>query len=110
VVLAVETFAECEDLWRRGRWTVGAPLVEAAACAVLEGDGDVGYTVATVPAALETLARRRAGETLACEPLVGLALAREAGDGQAALTGHWRGRRMSVTLAVPTSIAAAASV
>lgn len=108
LVLAVETFAECEDLWGRGRWTVTAPLVEVAACALLEGDGDVGYGVARAPAALETLARRRAGETLACEPLVGLALAREAGEGQAALTGHWRGRRMGVTLALPTTTGAPA--
>lgn len=102
LVLAVETFAECEDLWARGRWAVRGPLVEAAACALLEGDGNVGYAVAAAPAPLETLARRRAGETLACEPLVGLALARGAGGPQAEVTGHWRGRRMGVTLALPT--------
>lgn len=105
LVLAVETFAECEDLWARGRWAARGPLVEAAACALLEGDGDVGYAVAAVPAPLETLARRRAGETLSCEPLVGLALARAAGESQAQLTGHWRGRRMGVTLALPTAAA-----
>ena len=87
----------------RGRWAVRGPLVEAAACVLLEGDGDVGYAAAAVPAALETLARRRAGETLACEPLIGVALARDAGDRQAAVTGQWRGRRMGVTLALPTT-------
>jgi beta-ketoacyl synthase-like protein len=103
VVLTVETFAECENLWARGRWAVRRPLVEAAACALLDGDGDVRYAAAAVPAPLETLADRRAGETLACGPLVGLALARDAGDERASLTGHWRGRRMGVTLALATA-------
>ena len=58
-------------------------------------------TQTRTPAALETLAARRAGETLACGPLVGLALAREAGASQARLTGRWRGRRTTVTLALP---------
>jgi hypothetical protein len=105
LVLAVETFAECEDLWARGRWAARGPLVEAAACALLEGGGDVGYAIATAAAPLETLAGRRAGQTLACEPLVGLALARDAGQPQARLTGHWRGRRMGVTLALPATTA-----
>ena len=98
VVLAVETFAECETLWARGRWTVRAPLVEAAACVLLEGDGDVSYALATVPAPFETVAGRRAGQTLACEPLIALALAREAGEAQPRVTGQWRGQRMGVTL------------
>ena len=105
VVLAVETFAECETLWARGRWTVQAPLVEAAACALLEGDGEVSYALAAVPAPLETLARRRAGATLACEPLIALALAREAGDAQPRVTGQWRGQRMGVTLELATAAA-----
>jgi hypothetical protein len=108
LVLAVETFAECEDLWARGRWVARGPLVEAAACALLEGGGDVGYAIATVPAPLETLAGRRAGQTLACEPLVGLALARDAGQPRAQLTGHWRGRRVGVTLALPATTVAPA--
>jgi 3-oxoacyl-[acyl-carrier-protein] synthase II len=103
LVLAVETFAECEELWGRGRWLVRQPLVESATCALLEGDGDVGYAVEAVPAPLERLTRRRAGETLACEPLIGLSLAREAGELEARVTGHWRGRRMGVTLALSTT-------
>jgi 3-oxoacyl-[acyl-carrier-protein] synthase II len=110
VVLAVETFAECEDLWARGRWVVRGPLVEAAACALLDGDGDVAYGVATAAATLETLSRRRAGETLACEPLVGLALACEGGAREAALTGQWRGRRTAVTLGLPAMTDAGAYV
>ncbi len=31
IVLAVETFAECADLYRRARWVADRPLVEAAA-------------------------------------------------------------------------------
>jgi hypothetical protein len=101
LVLAVETFAECEDLWARGRWAVKGPLVEAAACALLEGDGDVRYAAGDAPAPLATLAARRAGETLACAPLVGLALAREARETRARLTGQWRGRCNTVTLELP---------
>jgi hypothetical protein len=103
LVLAVETFAECEDLWARGRWAARGPLVEAAACALLEGDGHVGYGPADGPAPLETLAVRRAGEILACVPLVAAALAREAGQPEARLTGEWRGRRAAVTLALPAA-------
>jgi hypothetical protein len=103
LVLAVETFAECEDLWARGRWAARGPLVEAAACALLEGDGHVGYGPADGPAPLETLAVRRAGEILACAPLVAAALAREAGQPEARLTGEWRGRRAAVTLALPAA-------
>jgi hypothetical protein len=96
-----ETVPECEDLWARGRWVAKGPLVEAAASALLDGGGGVGYAPADAPAPLEILAARRAGEMLACGPLVGLALAREAGDAQARLTGRWRGRCSTVTLALP---------
>ena len=95
LVLAVETFAECEDLWARGRWLVRPPLVESAACALLvPGPWRATYAPASTPSPLETLARARAGETLACAPLIALALARAAGGaGPLTLTGEWRGRR-----------------
>jgi len=35
---------------------------------------------------------RRVGETLACGPLLGLALARASGDDPWTVTGRWRGR------------------
>src|SRR5262249_58965156 len=35
VVVAVETFEECTDLYARGRWLTRGPLVEAAAAALL---------------------------------------------------------------------------
>lgn len=98
LVLAVETFEECADLWARGRWTTPRPLVEAAACAVLTGQGqDVAYGPGEA-SALETMAARRAGETLSCAPLVGLALARAAGMSSARVTGHWRGRRAQIAV------------
>ena len=100
LVLAVETFDECEELWSRGRWTTPRPLVEAAACAVLAGDGrELGYGAAVGASTLETLASRRAGETLACAPLVALALARAAGTPRARVTGTWRGRSAQIALA-----------
>jgi 3-oxoacyl-[acyl-carrier-protein] synthase II len=99
LVLAVETFEECADLWARGRWATPRPLVEAAACAVLSGDGD-GLAYGPGDAAtLEALVARRAGETLACAPLVGLALACAAGMPRARVTGRWRGRRAQIALA-----------
>jgi hypothetical protein len=42
----------------------------------------------------ETRARTRAGQTLACEPLIALALGRaEDPTGAIGVTGEWRGRR-----------------
>ena len=99
LVVSVETFDECADLWARGRWLTPRPLVEAAACAVLAGQGgDLAYGPGdTSP--LETLATRHAGETLACAPLIALALARAAGMPRARVSGHWRGRRAQIAVA-----------
>jgi hypothetical protein len=94
LVLAVETFAECEDLYARTRWMAARPLVEAAGCALLvPGKTALGVRERGAPSTWEAVARRRAGETFACEPLIALALAHAAGDGPAGLTGAWRGRR-----------------
>ena len=105
LVLAVETFEECADLYRRGRWLARGPLVEAAACAMLVAGG----AAAAAPAAsdLESLARRRGGETLACGPLIALALARQAGRAGAYISGEWRGRRAGLQLAVLVQAASA---
>jgi hypothetical protein len=46
LVLGVETFTGCEDLYTSGRWLLRSPLVEAAVCLVLErqtGLRDIGY-------------------------------------------------------------------
>jgi 3-oxoacyl-(acyl-carrier-protein) synthase len=75
LVLAVETVKECEDLFARGRWLIRRPLVEAAV-AVLLGSGrgpDVDPVEAVAP--FLPMVSRRAGETLACAPLIALALA-----------------------------------
>jgi len=94
LVLAVETFDECADLHARARWLAPRPLVEAAACAVLvRGGRGLAVSPAGAASSLEAMVRRRAGETLACAPLIGLALARRTGDHVVSLTGEWRGRR-----------------
>jgi len=101
VVLVVETFAECEALWRRARWTLPPPLVETAACALLEADRAVAvYRAAT--GEVEEAVERRAGRTLAAAPLVALALARASGVGVARLGGRWRGRTAGIDLALAT--------
>jgi hypothetical protein len=98
LVLAVETVAECGDLYARGRWLLGRPLVEAAACALLvPGPRRLQVTPAAEASALEQEAVRRAGETLACGPLVALALARGAREDVWTVTGQWRGRRAALT-------------
>jgi hypothetical protein len=100
LVVAVETFAECGQLWGRARWTLPGPLVESAACALLvPGDGGPAGGAVAGGASLAQEARARAGQTLSCEPLVGLALARAAGGGHAALSGTWRGRTAAIDLA-----------
>jgi hypothetical protein len=46
LVLGVETFQECASLFTAGRWLLGGPLVEAAACLILErrpGLVEIGY-------------------------------------------------------------------
>lgn len=103
LVVAVETFEECAALWARGRWATPRPLVEAAACAVLEAGGPApGYeSVTAAPSPLEAEAGRRAGATLACQPLVALALAGRR-PGPVRVSGWWRGRRAALTLEVAT--------
>lgn len=99
LVLSVETFAECESLWARGRWTARGPLVEAAACALLVRDGRRERRRGAGGAAdgtLEAEVRARAGETMACAPLIALSLARESGRRAARLTGAWQGRRAAL--------------
>ena len=101
IVLAVETFAECQDLFARGRWLVDGPLVEAAAAALLEWDpGAQSSTSAggvTSPAALRT------GTMLARGPLVELALALATVPHEVTLRAQWRGRDAATRLAVARS-------
>ena len=92
LVLGVETFVECADLYVRGRWLVERPLVEAAAAVLLE-PAKASDTPATV-------APKVSGESMACAPLVSLAIARARGGGPVALSGCWRGRTTTLTLGV----------
>ena len=102
LVLAVETFRECEDLHARGRWLLRRPLVEAAVCAWLTpGDGRFALTDVAPRTDRSGDARRRAGETLACEPLIALALGLESGDDRLGVVGAWRGRRLTLEWARP---------
>ena len=101
LVVAVETFVECEGLWRRARWTLPGPLVESAACALIgPGDQTPAYRAMAAAGSLERLAESRAGRTLACGPLVALGLAREAGHRDAVVSGTWRGRTAAIELAL----------
>jgi 3-oxoacyl-(acyl-carrier-protein) synthase len=84
VVLAVETFEECADLFARGRWLVRRPLVEAAAAVLLTpGDADGDGDPVAIAERASTMVAAQAGETLACAPLIALALARARGQGGA---------------------------
>jgi hypothetical protein len=104
LVVAVEAFQGCEDLYGRARRVVRGPLVEAAACAlVVPGRWRLSPTGAGEEDPWVRRTRRRAGETFACEPLVALALARQAGKLPGSLTGRWRGREAALALAAADS-------
>jgi hypothetical protein len=94
LVMAVETFAECSDLYTPARWLVGRPLVEAAACALLVPGHDVLEPHASSePTPSERAVRRCAGETASVAPLIALALARNSHYDPGSLSGAWRERR-----------------
>ena len=93
LVLAVETFAECADLFARDRRLLQRPLTEAAACALLvAGNRRIDVGAAGQVSDLTARAARRVGETLACGPLLALALGRATGKDPWTVTGRWRGR------------------
>ena len=98
LVLAVEIFEECADLFARARGGLARPLVEAAGCLWLEpGEGTLSFDQArggqTRGGRREAGgARQRLGEMLACEPVAALALARDNdAGGPLRLQGAWRG-------------------
>ena len=100
LVLAVETFAECADLYARARRRSAPPLVEAAACAWLEpGEGRLDLQVRRSPRDAGPGIERRLGETFACAPLAELAMWRQAGSaGDLRLHGRWRGEAADLTI------------
>ena len=98
LVLAVETFAECAPLYARDRRLLGRPLTEAAVCGLLvAGDRPLAVQVVAGASARAAEVRRRAGETLACAPLLAFALARAAGEDPWSVTGRWRGQTLALT-------------
>ncbi|HYE90437.1 MAG TPA: beta-ketoacyl synthase N-terminal-like domain-containing protein [Terriglobales bacterium] len=93
LVLAVETFAECEALHARGGTLAVRPLVEAAAAVLLE----VGVYVG---ARSEGDAPEVDAGTVACAPLIAIARAVAAGAPAVTVRGRWRDREASLTLGV----------
>ena len=85
LVLAVETVEECTDLFARGRWLTRRPLVEAAAAVLLRPDGGERIDLVRSVTPLLRTVFRRAGETLACAPLIALALSRAGAEGAESL-------------------------
>lgn len=92
LVVAVETFAECGELYERGRRLAGAPLVEAAACAWLEpGPGTLSLALGAARGPRRSAIAARLGETFACEPLAAIACWRAEGAREPlVLEGRWR--------------------
>jgi hypothetical protein len=77
LVLAVETFQDCAELFTTGRWLLGTPLLEAAACLILERHPSlaaVRYRAAWGTHALASLVEGECEEALArvylCTPTV----------------------------------------
>ena len=93
LVLAVEIFDECADLFARMRRLVGRPLVEAAGCLWLEpGRGELVFESARGARSRTRGLREEIGETLGCEPLAALDRWRcGAASAPLELSGHWRG-------------------
>jgi hypothetical protein len=104
LVLAVEMFEECADLYAQTGVAATGPLVEAAGCLWLEpGQGELTLEEG-VGAPAE--ARRRAGETFACEPLAALGLFRRRPGGPAPLAvgAEWCGARARLTWRAPARV------
>ena len=81
LVLAVETFARVRRPVRpRRAGSLGRPLVEAAACALLRCPGRLHRGGRRPGAALGGVSAAPRRRDLACAPLIALALARESGD------------------------------
>jgi hypothetical protein len=93
LVMAVEIFDECADLYARARRLATGALVEAAACAWLEpGDGCLSF---------ESGRGRGVGredeQFFACAPLIALARRRRDGaTGSFELSAAWRGERARI--------------
>ena len=101
IVLAVETFADCAEILRRGGTVDDGPLVEAAAAALFEDRVTWGARGASPkPPTLRGPAQpcRYASAALSCGPLLELAARRD--EGTIELRGTWRGREAVITVGV----------
>jgi Beta-ketoacyl synthase, N-terminal domain len=88
LVLAMEIFEECADLYARARRLTGRPLVEAAGCLWLER----GHGRLVFESRRGGHRRARAAELFSCEPLAALQRwRREPVSRPLELTGAWRG-------------------
>jgi 3-oxoacyl-[acyl-carrier-protein] synthase III len=116
IVLAVETFAECEDLFARGRWLVDGTLVEAAAAALLEAsnaEGGLGGASRVPPTSNKDglggapRVPPTSLNTLACDPLLDLAAALATQRHDLTLRAQWRGQgaTMRLRLSEPGAVA-----
>ena len=93
IVLGVETFQECAELYAAGRWLLSTPLTEVAACLILERHASlagVRYGAARGESGLLSLVQQEPGQTVAgvylCTPTTH--------DGQRAaqyFQAHWPG-------------------
>jgi Beta-ketoacyl synthase, N-terminal domain len=95
LVLVVETFAECADLYWRARRLTGWPLVEGAGCLWLEpGRGQLLVDSRRAAAGRDGKSRAGSGQMFGCEPLATIERWRRAAvGGPLELTGFWRGER-----------------
>jgi len=94
LVLVVEIFDECADLYARARRLVGTPLTEVAGCLLLErGRGRLVFESGRGASARRPARGAAAAEFLGCAPLVALDRWRRNGGAPLALTGAWRGEQ-----------------
>jgi hypothetical protein len=102
IVLAVETFAECAEILRRGGVVDDGPLREAAVAGLFERAGSSRAPQAPhapQPGGAGPLRECRiAGTSLACGPLLELAARRD--EPTVELRGTWRGREAVITVSV----------
>ena len=93
LVLAVEIFEECADLYARADRLSGHPLVEAAACLWLEPGRGTLHLEPGTPRRPNVALRRRLGETFSVEPLAALDYWRRSPTrGTLELAARWRGQ------------------
>jgi len=95
LVLAVEIFDECSDLYARARRLVSAPLTEVAGCLLLEpGRGRLVFESGRGRSGRRAAPPQTAAELLGCAPLAALdRWRRDGGVAPLALSGAWRGEQ-----------------